>query len=258
MGSPEEVATTVDHGTNSLQQGDVAQEKVSCQKAKELGFIEETPPNSTNTSDVDPRCGPENQIPQSESISKLTGQKRPRDTKTMKGSLHKPFRSPLRLVQHPTIQLFSDSNTGIKHTGSGPPAFKETLSDTPSDSQLPKQTYGSPQPQGSTSHSPTLASTSVQKKGSLGVRRTFRSPLIRDDCALQYSNNIAYAHLIQVQALQARIAELQSSIRKGLQILRQQEKNDTPLEDLIDKWRKASQEGAKVLLEKYMAQEQLF
>jgi hypothetical protein len=51
---------------------------------------------------------------------------------------------------------------------------------------------------------------------------------------------------------------LQSSIRKGGQILKQQQKNETPIEELTAKWKKASQEGAQVLLEKYVEQQSVF
>lgn len=52
--------------------------------------------------------------------------------------------------------------------------------------------------------------------------------------------------------------ELQSSIRKGQQILRQQQKNEVPIEELTAKWKRASQEGAQVLLEKYTEQQNAF
>lgn len=52
--------------------------------------------------------------------------------------------------------------------------------------------------------------------------------------------------------------ELQSSIRKGQQILKQQQKNEAPIEELTAKWKKASQEGAQVLLEKYTEQQSAF
>ncbi|KAF9907535.1 hypothetical protein EC991_010831 [Linnemannia zychae] len=58
--------------------------------------------------------------------------------------------------------------------------------------------------------------------------------------------------------LQARITELQSSIRKGQQILKQQQKSETPIEELTAKWKKASQDGAQVLLEKYIEQQSVF
>lgn len=51
---------------------------------------------------------------------------------------------------------------------------------------------------------------------------------------------------------------MQSSIRKGEQILNQQQKNETPIEELTAKWKKASQEGAQVLLEKYVEQQSVF
>ncbi|KAF9380650.1 hypothetical protein BGX21_002295, partial [Mortierella sp. AD011] len=74
----------------------------------------------------------------------------------------------------------------------------------------------------------------------------------------RHSGDGVYSRRIQIQALQSKITELQSSIRKARQIVQQQEKNDTPLQELIDKWKKACQEGAQVLLEKYIEQEQFF
>jgi len=40
-------------------------------------------------------------------------------------------------------------------------------------------------------------------------------------------------------------------------VLRSQESEDVPLEDLVEKWKRVSQAGAHVLLEKYMEQEQV-
>ncbi|KAF9097468.1 hypothetical protein BGX23_008742 [Mortierella sp. AD031] len=64
--------------------------------------------------------------------------------------------------------------------------------------------------------------------------------------------------LIHTQTLQAQITELRSSIRKGELLLKQMEKNERPIEELTAKWRKASQEGAQVLMEKYLEQESIF
>ncbi|KAG9068662.1 hypothetical protein KI688_010939 [Linnemannia hyalina] len=72
------------------------------------------------------------------------------------------------------------------------------------------------------------------------------------------SSDTAYGRLIQIQTLQARVTELQSSIRKGQQILKQQQKNEAPIEELTAKWKKASQEGAQVLLGKYTEQQSAF
>lgn len=41
-------------------------------------------------------------------------------------------------------------------------------------------------------------------------------------------------------------------------MLRSQESEDVPLEDLVEKWKRVSQVGAQALLEKYTEQEQVF
>ncbi|KAF9153830.1 hypothetical protein BGX20_004824, partial [Mortierella sp. AD010] len=91
-----------------------------------------------------------------------------------------------------------------------------------------------------------------------GTRKPFRSPIVHNGENSRHSGDGVYSRRIQIQALQSKITELQSSIRKARQIVQQQEKNDTPLQELIDKWKKACQEGAQVLLEKYIEQEQFF
>ncbi|KAK3825263.1 MAG: hypothetical protein J3Q66DRAFT_327355 [Benniella sp.] len=207
------------------------------QKTKEFDRVEETPPIVTAI--------PHPTQVLTATADTLASHKRPRAT-TQKSSIHKPFRSPLRFIGHPSDQ----------------PASGPSARNSPSEIFAPKASSLGSQlgVQGltdklATSSIPT--SSSISKKPSLGVRRPFRSPLLRDQRASRNPND-ACARLIQIQSLQTKIAELQSSIRKGQRVIQQQETNDTPLEDLIDKWRKASQEGAKVLLEKFIAQEQMF
>ncbi|KAF9357924.1 hypothetical protein BGX34_009138 [Mortierella sp. NVP85] len=224
--------------TVSTQRGaDVMLEEEWSQKTKELDCVEETPaivtanPNPTQVLTV--------------TANTLASHKRPRTT-TQKGSVHKPFRSPLRFIGHPSDQPASGPNT--RNSSSEISTSKASSLG----SQLGVQGLTNKL---ATPWTPTPPP--IPKKPSLGVRRPFRSPLLRDQRDSR-SPNDACARLIQIQSLQAKISELQSSIRKGQRVIQQQETNDTPLEDLIGKWRKASQEGAKVLLEKFIAQEQMF
>jgi len=207
------------------------------QKTKELDRVEETPPIVTANPKVPTQV-------LATTANTLASHKRPRAT-TQKGSVHKPFRSPLRFIGHPSEQPASgpsarnsSSEISSKASSLGSQLGVQRLTDKPATSSIP-------------------TSSSISKKPSLGVRRPFRSPLLHDQRAPRNPND-GCARLIQIQSLQTKIAEIQSSIRKGQRVIQQQETNDTPLEDLIDKWRKASQEGAKVLLEKFIAQEQMF
>ncbi|KAH7054015.1 hypothetical protein BKA57DRAFT_455097 [Linnemannia elongata] len=201
-----------------------------------------TPPNCHSSTEAPNRSAPN----QSTKLTTTrTGQKRPLPSTRLKGSIHKPFRSPLRTAQ-PT--------------------------DTkPATVTMKKNTEHVPRVKGTTTMTPTLASTSISMLPTLqtpskplttnplsvGKRAQFRPPLSRSHQGPPLSDT-AYGRLIQIQILQARVTELQSSIRKGQQILKQQQKNETPIEELTAKWKKASQEGARVLLEKYIEQQNAF
>src|SRR5690606_10375443 len=54
----------------------------------------------------------------------------------------------------------------------------------------------------------------------------------------------------EIKSLEARVKELETSIRHGLMVKKFQEEEDTPLEELIKKWTKVSQEAALSLVEK--------
>ncbi|KAF8936392.1 hypothetical protein BGZ58_004249 [Dissophora ornata] len=188
----------------------------------------------------------------------MAGQKRALNSARLKASIHKPFRSPLRLTNDASEQPKPATNISTA---------RDTLSSTPSDNvskstTLALQSYTSEGAlalsQRQPKVSPPHASSSTLRKPMLGVRRPFRSPIAQGDRSQQNPGDSPHSRLIQIQALQSEITELQSSIRKGRQVLLQQERTDAPLEDLIDKWRKASQEAAQVLLDKYVAQEQVF
>ncbi|KAG0215511.1 hypothetical protein BGX28_009559 [Mortierella sp. GBA30] len=100
------------------------------------------------------------------------------------------------------------------------------------------------------------------KKGPInhtrGKRIPFRSPITLDRQSRQPSET-DHARLIELQTLNSRIIELQSSIRKAKQVIQlQQKQDDIPLLELIEKWKRASQEGAQTLIQKYTEQEQVF
>ncbi|KAG0078000.1 hypothetical protein BGZ90_006137, partial [Linnemannia elongata] len=179
-----------------------------------------TPPNCHSSTEAPNRSAPN----QSAKLTTTrTGQKRPLPSTRLKGSIHKPFRSPLRTAQ-PT--------------------------DTkPATVTMKKNAEHVPRVKGTTTMTPTLASTSISMPPTLrapskplttnplsvGKRAQFRPPLSRSHQG-PTSNDTAYGRLIQIQTLQAR----------------------TPIEELTAKWKKASQEGARVLLEKYIEQQSAF
>ncbi|KAG0236342.1 hypothetical protein B0O80DRAFT_429364 [Mortierella sp. GBAus27b] len=237
MPESEEISGTVDIGAKACLETECTQQAVDkvqmehpCRHRKaydEFEASKDAPPNAEpSTSDADPMYAPRGDVSPIKRTSILAGHKRLRDVK-VQNALRKPFRSPLRLSL--------DSGTRVKHTPSETSASKKTPLE-------PNRTL--------------LQAPFASKKPSLRVRRPFRSPLGHH--TPQSPNDSPYDRLIQIQALQAQVVEIQSSIRKGQRVLHQQETSDTPLEDLIDKWRKASQEGAKMLLEKVVEREQLF
>ncbi|KAF9349421.1 hypothetical protein BGX26_012281 [Mortierella sp. AD094] len=176
--------------------------------------------------------------------------------KAMRGLIHKPFRSPVRTVEASSSNA-SKAAVSTKQVDSSP------SSDAGSSHQIQlahSKKALLPETQNAPSR-PIISSsalTAPQKSKISGTRKPFRSPIVHSGKNSRHSGDGAYSRRIQIQALQSKITELQSSIRKARQIVQQQEKNDTPLQELIDKWKKACQEGAQVLLEKYIAQEQFF
>ncbi|KAG0274831.1 hypothetical protein BGZ95_009419 [Linnemannia exigua] len=194
---------------------------------------------------------------QSEKITTaMIGQKRPLLTSArLKGSLHKPFRSPFKTVQSTDVRLTT-------LTEGGTPAQVSRTLGTTATAPITKTT---PIPASSSVMTPTstprtrlgLPKPSTSNAPGVGKRAPFRPPTFRSQHTTT-SSDTEVGRLIQIQTLQARITQLQSSIRKGKQILKQQQKNETPIEVLTAKWKKASQEGAQVLMEKYMEQQSVF
>ncbi|KAF9930522.1 hypothetical protein BGZ67_005745 [Mortierella alpina] len=110
-------------------------------------------------------------------------------------------------------------------------------------------------------HSPELAASVVKsskfRTPPEGKQVQFRSPFARESNG-QPSGGTGLASLMQLQALNSRVTELQSTVRKARQVIQlQQKRDDTPLVELIEKWKRASQEGAQVLLETCITQEQV-
>ncbi|KAF9141477.1 hypothetical protein BG015_001274 [Linnemannia schmuckeri] len=214
---------------------------VETQKASSPDLTPETPPNCS-TSTESPYRSASNQS--AKLTTTTTGQKRPLPSARLKGSIHKPFRSPLRTTQpidaKPTAVAMKKNPEQVLRT-------QGTTTVTPTLALTPK----------STPHTrPAPAKPSTTNTPSVSKRAPFRPPLSRSQQGPP-SNDTAYGRLIQIQTLQVRVKELQSSIRKGRQILKQQQKNETPIEELTAKWKKASQEGAQVLL-KYVEQQSPF
>ncbi|KAF8942631.1 hypothetical protein BGZ47_006306 [Haplosporangium gracile] len=202
----------------------------------------ETPPNCSTSTEA-PYKSTSNQSAMLTATT--TGQKRPLPSARPKGSVHKPFRSPLRTTQ-PT-----DAKPATMVMEKKPEQALRTQGITTVTPTLALTSKSTPHIR------PATAKPSTTNVPSVSKRAPFRPPLSRSQQGPP-SNDTAYGRLIQIQTLQARVKELQSSIRKGQQILKQQEKNETPIEELTAKWKKASQEGAQVLLEKYVEQQSAF
>ncbi|CAO3572295.1 unnamed protein product [Mortierella alpina] len=180
-----------------------------------------------------------------------SGIKRRREAALVKDSLHKPFKSPVRPPGHGT-----------------PTAPKKQLRVSKPESVLQSSGASSSSPAALVAkdkqpliHRPGLAA-SIAKRSNVRIpaqekRQRFRSPFARDPES-QPSGETALGRLMQLQALNARVTELQSSVRKAKQVIQlQQKRDDTPLVELIEKWKRASQEGAQTLLESYISQEQV-
>ncbi|KAF9951126.1 hypothetical protein BGZ72_007292 [Mortierella alpina] len=181
----------------------------------------------------------------------VSGIKRRREIVSAKGSLHKPFKSPVRSLAKDTAsppkkQLrVSTAGSALQSSGanSASPAAKTTAASQP------------------LMHGPASAAFTTKSRNSRistqGKRVQFRSPFAREPNS-QPSGDTALSRLMQLQTLNARVTELQSTVRKAKQVIQlQQKRDDTPLVDLIEKWKRASQEGAQVLLETYMTHEQV-
>ncbi|KAF9116571.1 hypothetical protein BGX27_001427 [Mortierella sp. AM989] len=208
------------------------------------------------TSNLDLKSSPTYGGPSAITIS---SRKKPRlSGNSMKDSIHKPFRSPVRALE----DNLSNSPTAAQSTkqpGSSTNSHLSISNETNHQIQLHRKGTSSEYRQSSNQPSLSLPKLSASRKTNLGgTRKPFRSPMVHRGSNTEHSGDETYMRRIQIQSLQTKITELQSSIRKARQIVQQQENNEIPIEELIEKWKKACQEGAQVLLEKYIAQEQFF
>ncbi|KAG0254017.1 hypothetical protein BG011_006013 [Mortierella polycephala] len=200
--------------------------------------LQGTPPNlqyaiSETEQPVEPQSAPV--VP----TIAISGQKRPRALSRMKSmSIHKPFRSPVRSIQQQQATSSSEPTTS---TAVATTDDKDSCERVPQPRQLG-----------------TASKIISMSNKSRGRRLPFRSPAVRDHQGGHGSGDTPHSRLLQMQTLQSRIAELQSSIRKGKQVLQQQQKCETSLQELTAKWRKASHDGTHTLLEKYAEQEQMY
>ncbi|KAF9566030.1 hypothetical protein EC968_003926 [Mortierella alpina] len=168
----------------------------------------------------------------------ISGIKRRREVANARGSLYKPFKSPLRSLGQGTASPPKKQMRVSKAGSALQPAI------------MPSQPC---------TREPELAASVTESSNSRipsqGKRMQFRPPFAREPNS-QLSTETALGRLMQLQALNARVTELQSTVRKAKQVIQlQQKRDDTPLVELIEKWKKASQEGAQVLLETYISQE---
>ncbi|KAF9108086.1 hypothetical protein BGX29_003282 [Mortierella sp. GBA35] len=207
----------------------------------------ETPPNRQISTETPPLLPPVKAPIQSAKLNSTStaGQKRPLPLARLRGSIHKPFRSPVRTAQPPEIKpapLVMESGPG-QAPDAGSPSTAAPAIATATVTTTAATTRRTAKPL--TPHAPGVCK-----------RAPFRPPTMRSQQAPHSSTTAG--QLIHTQTLQAQITELRSSIRKGELLLKQMEKNERPIEELTAKWRKASQEGAQVLMEKYLEQESIF
>ncbi|KAF9209148.1 hypothetical protein BGZ49_006099 [Haplosporangium sp. Z 27] len=182
-----------------------------------------------------------------------SSRKRVHPGRMMSSSIHKPFRSPVRVTEGTLPKPSSASSSTKQYSLSGDPSSNRAIQSL----HLKEKTLLlEAQPTLNQSLLPPSNLTTSRIPKLAGTRKPFRSPIVLGGNNAQQPRRNPYNSQIQIQALLSRITELQSSIRKARQIIQQQEKNDTPLEDLIEKWKKACQDGAQVLLERHISQEQ--
>ncbi|KAG9325114.1 hypothetical protein KVV02_006776 [Mortierella alpina] len=189
--------------------------------------------------------------PVSTSARTISGTKRRREEAAVKRSLHKPFKSPIRSLGQgttsPPMKQMRVTKAGSASESSGAGSSVSVATITTASQPL--------------IHSPELAASVVKsskpRTPTEGKRVQFRSPFAREPTG-QPSGGTALARLMQLQALNSRATELQSTVRKAKQVIQlQQKRHDTPLVELIEKWKRASQEGAQVLFETCITQEQV-
>ncbi|KAG0072423.1 hypothetical protein BGZ92_004067, partial [Podila epicladia] len=173
---------------------------------------------------------PPNSIPRNSTRGML---KRPRPKGLTKHSIHQPFKSPLKTSTSTSTHPPTSIDTSVLTTN--PRANQEK--------EPPQPKTPPPKP---------------------NARPQFRSPLPRNldqnpSSSSQGCQKTSVGRFLEIKDLESKISELRSSIRNCTMVLRHQErKNDIPLEDLIAKCKHVSQEGAQVLLEKMVEQEQAF
>ncbi|KAG0027784.1 hypothetical protein BGZ82_008756 [Podila clonocystis] len=169
--------------------------------------------------------------------------KRPRPKGLTKHSIHRPFKSPLKTSISTTIHPPTSVDTSASTTSPRASQAKELSHRAPSFPPLPRPKAPLPKPK---------------------ARPQFRSPLPRNpdqnpSSSSSQGQKTSVGRFLEIKDLESKISELRSSIRNCTMVLRHQEKKyDTPIEDLIAKWKHVSQEGAQALLEKMVEQEQAF
>ncbi|KAF9322038.1 hypothetical protein BG003_008229 [Podila horticola] len=176
--------------------------------------------------------------------------KRPRPKGLTKHSIHRPFKSPLKRSTITTTQSPTSVETSASTTNPRACQEKEPPHQAPS---LPP-----PQPEAPPLKCKTPPLTPK-------ARLQFRSPLRKNSdqntspSSSQGHQQTSVGRFLEIKDLESKINELRSSIRNCTMVLRDQEKkDDSPLGDLIAKWKRVSQEGAQTLVEKMVEQEQGF
>ncbi|KAF9437709.1 hypothetical protein BGZ76_011487 [Entomortierella beljakovae] len=173
--------------------------------------------------------------------------------------IHKPFRSPMRAIKvGPHVSSQNTDNTKKISSSTDSFQFRKIESGSQIVGVSIDESTLSEAPQALTPSVSSTSSAQRPKSARTFKQKPFRSPVHGKGTDLRHPRDGASSRRIQIGALQARILELKSSIRKAQQIVQQQEKTDTPLLELTEKWKKACQDGAQILLEKYTDQEQFY
>ncbi|KAG0016056.1 hypothetical protein BGZ81_011417 [Podila clonocystis] len=169
--------------------------------------------------------------------------KRPRPKSLTKHSIHRPFKSPLKTSISTTTHPLTSVDTSASTTNPRAMQAKELSHRALSIPPIPQPKAPLPKPK---------------------ARPQFRSPLPRNpgqssSSSSSQGQNTSVGRFLEIKDLESKISELRSSIRNCTMVLRHQEKkDDTPIEELIAKWKHVSQKGAQALLEKMVEQEQAF
>ncbi|KAG0341693.1 hypothetical protein BG004_005939 [Podila humilis] len=203
-------------------------------------------------------------IPIPDQAAAANHRKRPKPVGLTKHCVHRPFKSPLRTVASPDTPTATSSSTttAIMIAATAPSHITPACYITalqPSSKVLGDQLCLTSKPL-PFQH---LTKSPFPKSKPKFARSQFRPPLPRTDSASISSSTkrTPVGQFLDIQKLESQISELRSGIRNCCAVLRSQEREDEgemSLEELTAKWKRVSQQGALVLMNKMVEQEQVF